>query len=253
MNAAACLVLIAATALAAEPDTAVADGAGALARWWPNRYPWYDAADDRAGGDGVAPIDVSTPWWENLDFPWKWNWSWNGSGDWSWLWTTMKYAAWAAIAALAAYLIYLLIRFGLDPDYRVAWLRKRGDAASPQEDVRRRTEALPLPGDQRPTDLLDAARQCAAAGRYSEEIVYLFSHQLVQLDKHRRVHLSRGKTNRQYLREIGPHGPLGRLFRQTMVAFEDAFFGHHAIGRARFEACFGRLDEFEALAAESAP
>jgi hypothetical protein len=253
MNAAVCLIALAAAAFAADPQKSVVDGARALDHWWPNQYPWYDADDDRAGGDGIAPIDVSTPWWENWNPNWNLNWNWNWSADLSWLWTTMKYAAWATIAALAAYLIYAIVRFSSDREYRLAWLRKNAADANRQAEMRRRTEALPLPGDQRPLDLLDAARLCCAAGRYGEAIVYLFSHQLVQLDKHRRVHLARGKTNRQYLREIGPYSPLGRLFRQTMVAFEDVFFGHHAIGRTRYEACFGRLDEFEALAAENAP
>ena len=35
-----------------------------------------------------------------------------------------------------------------------------------------------------------------------------------------------------------------------MVAFEDVFFGNYAIDRTRFESCWSRLDEFDALAAE---
>ena len=44
-------------------------------------------------------------------------------------------------------------------------------------------------------------------------MIYLFSHQLVQLDRHQIIRLAKGKTNRQYLREVGPGGdapPVGR-------------------------------------------
>jgi hypothetical protein len=232
----------------AADERAVADGGAALDRWWPNGYPWYDAADDRAGGDGIASIDVSPSWWESLNL--NWNWSGPGSLDLSWLWDVLKWLAWIAIAALAAYLIYLVVRLVLDPEYRLAWAGGKGDSAHELAQQRRRTEALPLSADEGPLDLLEAARRAAAAGHYNEAIVYLFSHQLVELDKRHRIHLTRGKTNRQYLREIGAGGSLGRLFYQTMVAFEDAFFGHHDIGRERFEACFHRLNQFDEMTAQ---
>jgi hypothetical protein len=40
---------------------------------------------------------------------------------------------------------------------------------------------------------------------------------------------------------------LRQLVDQTLVAFEDVFFGHHSIDRIRFEACWRRLPEFESL------
>jgi hypothetical protein len=62
-----------------------------------------------------------------------------------------------------------------------------------------------------------------------------------------RTRLTRGKTNRQYLRETSRRGRTGLvgLLEQTMLAFEDFFFGNHPIDRARFEACWARLGEFE--------
>jgi len=70
---------------------------------------------------------------------------------------------------------------------------------------------------------------------------------LIQLDKQQIIRLAIGKTNRQYLREVGPPSALGRLLEETMVAFEDVFFGNRRLERARFEACWSRLPEFEAL------
>jgi hypothetical protein len=62
--------------------------------------------------------------------------------------------------------------------------------------------------------------------------------------------LSKGKTNRQYLREVGHRAPLRQLVEQTMVAFEDAFFGRHSLDQTRFESCWFRVGEFEKLNAE---
>ncbi len=75
-------------------------------------------------------------------------------------------------------------------------------------------------------DLLAEARRHYQAGNYGAAIVYLFSFQLVQLDKRQIIRLAKGKTNRQYLREVGPRAALLRLVEQTMVAFEDVFFGN---------------------------
>ena len=74
-------------------------------------------------------------------------------------------------------------------------------------------------------DLLAEARRHYQAGNYGAAIVYLFSFQLVQLDQRQIIRLAKGKTNRQYLREVGPRdrcgprraddgGLRGRLFRQ---------------------------------------
>jgi hypothetical protein len=80
--------------------------------------------------------------------------------------------------------------------------------------------------------------------------MYLFSYQLVHLDKHHLIRLAKGKTNRQYLRELRAQNEesdgqgLRGILRRTMIAFEDCFFGDHAIEKNRFEACWQRLDDF---------
>jgi hypothetical protein len=94
------------------------------------------------------------------------------------------------------------------------------------------------------TDLLSEARRYYEAGDYSKAIIYYFSYQLVQLDEHQRIRLARGKTNRQYLREVHTQPVLREITEITMVAFEDVFFGNHALNRERFERCWNRLDDF---------
>jgi hypothetical protein len=64
------------------------------------------------------------------------------------------------------------------------------------------------------------------------------------LDKRQLIRLTRGKTNRQYLGEIWGRADVRAILERTMVAFEDVFFGHHVLERARFESCWTRLAEF---------
>jgi hypothetical protein len=79
-------------------------------------------------------------------------------------------------------------------------------------------------------------------------MVYLFSHQLVTLDRCHRLRLEKGKTNRQYLRELANSGDLLAIVRDATRAFEDVFFGRHSLTRERFEQIWGRLDRFHSLA-----
>ncbi len=98
-------------------------------------------------------------------------------------------------------------------------------------------------------NLLGQAREHYLAGNFNEAIIYLFSYELVELDRRSLIRLSAGKTNRQYLRELGGRGTLAGLLQQSMVAFEDVYFGDRRLGRERFENCWQRLPEFEALVA----
>ena len=116
-----------------------------------------------------------------------------------------------------------------------------------------RIEALPYPVPRTDLPLLDQARNFYRAGNYASAVIYLFGHQLVQLDQRQFIRLAKGKTNRQYLREIGQVEVLRQLVGQTLVAFEDVFFGHHDIERQRFEACWSRMPEFESLLERESP
>lgn len=107
-----------------------------------------------------------------------------------------------------------------------------------------RVEDLPFQ-IKRPTgDFLSEAQRLYEEGKYSEAIVYLFSYQLVALDKRHVIRLAKGKTNRQYLRETRSRESLKQLLQRTMISFEDVFFGHHQLSRERFEESWQRLDEF---------
>lgn len=231
MSAAGCVLLCLSSLLAASgQDAAVESGRRALSRTT-GSYPWYDARTD-----GVRPIQVSPPR-DPMQLP---------DFDLSSLRGIFTGLAWLILAILLGALIYFLIRTAMNRE-----AESETKSASGEED-RRRSEALPLPADAPQGNLLALTRENYAAGRYAQAIIYLFSHQLAELDRRHRIRLSKGKTNRQYLRELGSHDTLRRLVEQTMVAFEDVFFGHRNLDRARFETCWSRLGEFEAMIAEGA-
>lgn len=225
-----------------DQDPSVVAGRDALDKWqWPQRYPWYDSTHD-----AVARIDVSKSWFEEWDLDWLADWFDFGSFR-PFSMSPFQWIAWTAIAILIGVLVYVLFRAYRQSEQRAA-ARAAQARTSEAADDQRRTEALPLEGRKQSGFLAEAAH-CYQQGNYGEAIIYLFSHQLVELDKHHRIHLTKGKTNRQYLRELRPHPPLCRLMEQTTITFEDVFFGHHPLDRPRFEACWTRLEEFSSLVA----
>jgi len=218
-------------AAAGGPDTAVESGRKALDGW--GGFPWYDAASD-----DVRRIDVSAPY------------------DWSWLadWlpkfsipnSFLQCAAWLLLAVLLGVLLYYLIGYFL--------ARRRSLHASDGKELSETAiQYLPIAVQDARGDLLAEATRLYQQGDFAQAVLYLFSYQLSQLDKHQFIRLAKGKTNRQYLREVPRMAGLRGLLEQTMVAFEDVFFGNHAISRARFEACWAEVPRFQALLRETRP
>jgi hypothetical protein len=113
-----------------------------------------------------------------------------------------------------------------------------------------RVEELPFHVRKPSGDFLSEARRLYEAGQYSEAIIYLFSYQLVQLDRHHVIRLAKGKTNRQYVRESRQRPAVRPILEQTMFSFEDAFFGRKTLGREQFERSWQQLDAFHAELAE---
>jgi len=222
----------------AEQDPGVESARRALNKWqWPARYPWYDSAHDT-----VARIDVSEPWYAKWNLDWLRDWL-DLGGFRLFSMSSFQWVAWLVIAVLIGVVVYLLFRAYRQSEQRTAARTSPGDSVA---DEQRRVEALPLEGRKR-SDFLTEAVRSYQEGNYAEAIIYLFSHQLVELDKHELIHLAKGKTNRQYLRELSRRLPLRRLMEQTTVVFEDVFFGHHPLDRLRFETCWSRLNEFNTL------
>jgi hypothetical protein len=224
-----------------DPRKAIEDGGQALRS---NRFPWYDRTNDSLHRLEVRAAEKPhfLPFNPALNF----------------------LIFWGALAVLAVVLAALVLMILRAVGLRKSPARNRGEPLLVGE--ARRIEALPYPVARANLSLLDQARNFYQAGNYAAAMIYLFSHQLVQLDRRQIIRLAKGKTNRQYLREVAGHPFAGhplagggaaellcRLVGQTLVAFEDVFFGHHDIDRRRFEACWSRLPEFESLLAQRPP
>ncbi len=215
-----------------DPDVAVEGGRDALDKWW--GYPWYGSATD-----GVRRIDVKTP-----RESWFWEWL-SGllAGEF------LYWFAWSVLAVLLIVLVILLIRTYLARETGTADDVGLGALARRLAEIDR-VEALPVRLERPQTDLLGEARRNYQQGNYDEAIIYLYSYELIELDKNQIIRLARGKTNRRYLQETRRRSTLGNLLQQTIVAFEDVFFGNLTLSRARFEACWSQLDQFHTHTAE---
>ena len=154
----------------------------------------------------------------------------------------IQYTAMTLLGILIVVLVVLLIRYFLkEEDSTAASAQLTFEDKKAEID---RVEQLPFVVRRPGGDLLSEARALYEQGRYGEAMVYLYSYELVQLDRHQHIHLAKGKTNRQYLREIRSAPTLRSVLHRSMIAFEDFFFGRHDLDRLRFEECWQRLDEF---------
>jgi len=195
-------------------------------------YPWYDQATD-----SLQPIEVERR--DNVP-------------DMSWLvdslaWlakalaASMKIIVWTLLAIVLAVIAFLLVHYFRTRQARQQRKQAAGDAVLPADQV----ESLPFLAERPRGDLLGEARRHYEAGNYSEAIIYLFSYQLTQLDKFSIIRLAKGKTNRQYLGEVGRKSALRSPLELTLVTFEGVFFGRRPLDRDGFEACWRELPAFE--------
>lgn len=108
-----------------------------------------------------------------------------------------------------------------------------------------RVEQLPFQLKRPTGDFLSEARLAYEQGDYARAIAYLYSHQLVQLDRHQWIRLSKGKTNRQYVRELKSQPQLREILENSIALFEASFFGHHTITREQFTSVWQQVDTFQ--------
>jgi len=148
--------------------------------------------------------------------------------------------AWIGLVLIIAALIALLLW---------AFFRLESQSRTSSEKTNRRSLAdsikhLPFSVDQPNGDLLSAARTAYQSGDYRNAIIYLYSHLLVSLDEHDLIRLQRGRTNRQYLRDLKVHPSVSRYFDSVMQPFEAVFFGDHTLSKSEFETPWNQLDTF---------
>ncbi len=206
------------------------------------RFPWYDAE-----GDGLQRLDVEPPDdVANRDSKWERIKRQKKNSNWQlpeWMWPIFEALGWMFLVVALAAVGYLLVRTFLITETGSASGEAHKEGVLGPGDVDR-VEALPFQLQAPKSDLLSEARRLYEAGNYKDAIIYFYSYQLVELDKHQLIRLTKGKTNRQYTAELRPRMALRSIVTQTMLAFEDVFFGHHQLSKERFEVCWSQIEVF---------
>ena len=113
-------------------------------------------------------------------------------------------------------------------------------------------EQLPFDLDTADGDFQSVADAAYRSGDLRKAIIYLYSHVLVTLDQNRIIRLRKGKTNRQYLREVQRHQGVSGYFQEVMLPFESVFFGDHDMDANQFQQCWSGLGKFHAIVKDKA-
>lgn len=162
---------------------------------------------------------------------------------WGVLWTQLTpILIYGIVPAFVVVMLVWALQSMLPEPYR--FVRKVKSSTSQSEIDIEKISDLPFSVDSKPTDPLGEARRCMEKGDFERAIIYLFAYQLLQLDSKHFIHLQRGKTNRVYLRELRSRPELRAIMEQTVLAFEQVFFGRYKLEQARFLLCWNRLDDF---------
>ena len=240
------LALVFALPLATFAQTDAIDDARTALKESEN-YPWYDSEQDDLQRVDVFPKEADdyanrASNWESQP-PQTTRSNWDISSTFSML---LKVFFVILIVVLLGLLIWLAVWIFSKTETWQADGSEATEVADSSSDVDR-VENLPFKVDKPYGDLLAEARRQYEAGNYRKAVIYLFSYKLIQLDKNQFIHLTKGKTNRQYLRELRCQSRLLWLLEGTMLAFEDVFFGNHELERREFETCWRGLDEFHRL------
>lgn len=185
-------------------------------------FPWYDAEKD-----DIKPTRVRKPPEETASDP------------------TIRWIPWSSVGILV---VTLAIAAAVVLAY-FAWRhwkpwQGRGQTAAR---IAAQLRELPLTPEESPQeeDLLKAAERAAAAGDYRRAIIWLYAYQLTELDRHRVIRLMKGKTNRQYLRELGRQSPIKPILEQTILTFEEVYFGGRSLNAEKYETCYREIPRFQ--------
>jgi hypothetical protein len=132
------------------------------------------------------------------------------------------------------------------PGRRLDQLKRKEIAIDPT-----RVVDLPFEAQAEMQDPLAYAKYLIAQGNFDEAVIFIYGYMLLALDRAGKILLHRGKTNRMYLHELVGEPELRSILLPAMLAFEDVFFGRHAIERERFQKIWSGLDHFHRALAPS--
>ncbi len=154
----------------------------------------------------------------------------------------LSFLTWGVIALFVVGLVALLI-WGYT---RIEARPGKRPETDDWDDLHDRIHELPFEMETRLSgDFRSMAWQAFERGDDARAIMLLFSYVLLMLDRRGFIRLQKGKTNREYFREVREHADLAEFYQQVMIPFERSFYGHHALDRQTFLNCWNRLDEFE--------
>lgn len=208
-------------------------------------YPWYDAESDAARPISFSPRPSANSL-DRAEIP-EADLTTRTTGNWNWGGTSLGWGlsgfAWAMLVLLIVGIGALLAWafFKIESSSRNSSLSNTRNRRSLAESI----EQLPFQLQQPSGDFRSLAQQAYQSGDYRRAIVFLFSHTLISLDQAHLIRLRKGKTNRQYLRELKPHAALGSFYESVMEPFESVFFGDHELTQTEFESCWRNLETFQ--------
>ncbi len=151
-------------------------------------------------------------------------------------------ALWTILAILLAIVAFVLIRAFLQIESKQ---QRTGRRKHRKRSLVDSIEQLPFDTGGTQGNLLEIARRANQAGDYRTAIIYLFSHVLVTLDQAHLIRLRKGKTNRQYARELNEQQTIRKYFIGVMHPFETVFFGDQELDRESIEPCWNGLNAFQ--------
>jgi hypothetical protein len=191
-------------------------------------YPWYDAQADSLRMPAPPKQADAGKWRETL--------------------------ALLVNAVITALIICAIIVMGWVLYRKRPSDRSSGDNEDEAPDEALADSAMALPPElaAHAGNFLAAAERAAAAGDYRLAICCLFHHLLTVLGEAGLIRLARGRTNRQYLRQLAEH-PSRPPLTDAMRLFEGVYFGGHAADSAMWEKMRSSQQFIERLIARPKP
>jgi hypothetical protein len=167
--------------------------------------------------------------------------------------TTGNVIGWFVLAILfvtaTAALLYAFSK--IDPNTLASDKKSdRNSSAGMDEQTINRIKELPAELRRTDVNLRTEAERLMQIGDFDEAIKCLFGHQLLLLDRHGTIRLSRGKTNGRYVAETRRDLPdAAPLLHATVRTFEASYFGRHTPSREIFGQLWQGNRELEQLTA----
>lgn len=210
-------------------------------------FNWYDRERDSLRPIRIVPRRTSN-WFDDWSRPAPAPAPLTIDPSWAaWMENVIWILSRVVLVLLIIALLYFAWRYREQIGVSFADLRRRRTRPSSRA---ARIEALPAMVASGPLDLLEQAALFASRGEYHLAVVYLFSHQLLQLDRQHRIRLVKGKTNGQYLRELKAFPQLSEYLKTTMLAFEEAYFGGRRLSERRYQNCRAAQQTMDRLLSE---